>query len=270
MFTTCRIKSKEALQIQKIIDKNKKNNIKQKSFSNLTIILIILFIVLLIVAIVCLSILLTKNKRVKAGNILNEPNNFSINTTVNKLSQFLMNSYQIHNSISNTINSTYSIFTKIKFDIYTLNESILKEDKDLNSKIYTTVVIINSICNEFRENKTNCELEKYLDLTIKNKNNLRRNNENIEEINQAILPICIIKHSDINIILSISCPETLSEDLKNNIISAFQSIKPNLSKENFNINNISGLVINNTDNNSMILIYLIKDVIMKIKIKNVK
>ena len=251
MFTTCRIKSKEALQIQKIIDKNKKNNIKQKSFSNLTIILIILFIVLLKGTIVCLPILLTMNKRVKAGNILNEPNNFSINTTVNKLSQFLMNSYQIHNSISNTINSTYSIFTKIKFDIYTLNESILKEDKDLNSKIYTTVVIINSICNEFRENKTNCELEKYLDLTIKNKNNLRRNNENIEEINQAILPICIIKHSDINIILSISCPETLSEDLKNNIISAFQSIKPNLSKENFNINNISGLVINNTDNNTI-------------------
>ena len=65
------------------------------------------------------------------------------------------------------------------------------------------------------------------------------------------MPICIVEHSDTNIIYSITCPETLSENLKNNIVSAFESIKPNLSKENFKINNISGLTINNTDNNKI-------------------
>ena len=66
------------------------------------------------------------------------------------------------------------------------------------------------------------------------------------------MPICIVEHSDTNIIHSITCPETLSENLKIDIISAFQSIKPNLSKENFNINNISGLEINNTDKKSKV------------------
>ena len=76
-------------------------------------------------------------------------------------------------------------------------------------------------------------MEKYLDLTIQNQNNLRRNNENIEELKKVILPLCIIEHSDTNIILSINCPETLSDNLKNNLIYSFKNIKPNLSKTNF-------------------------------------
>ena len=192
-------------------------------------------IISIIFSILCISLLLVIFiiKKKKAKNFIFDESNFSINTKVNKLSQFLMNSTQIHNSITNKINSNYSLFSKTIYDIYTLNESYPEKDIDLYSKIYKTVIIINSKCNEFTENKTNCQLEKYLDLTIQNQNNLRRNNENIEELKKVILPLCIIEHSDTNIILSINCPETLSDNLKNNLISSFKNIKPNLSKTNF-------------------------------------
>ena len=77
---------------------------------------------------------------------------------------------------------------------------------------------------------------------------MRRTNENIEEIKEAILPICIIEHTDNNIIFTISCPENLYENLKNNIISAFQSIKPISSKENYKNYSLAGYTINNVNN----------------------
>ena len=48
----------------------------------------------------------------------------------------------------------------------------------------------------------------------------------IAQVTNVILPICIIEHTDTNIIISVTCPETLSSNLKNDIIVAFQSIKP--------------------------------------------
>ena len=59
------------------------------------------------------------------------------------------------------------------------------------------------------------------------------------------MPICIIEHSDTNIILSIICPKTLSNNLKNNIILAFKNIKPNLSKIKIKNKNEANIKINN-------------------------
>ena len=237
---------------KKIEDENiinvKLNNEKHKKISKeLKIILIILAVVMLVSVIICATIFATMNKKIKTEGDF-DSSNFMINTKINSLSQISMKSSQIHNSISNNINSSLSIYTKAKFDLFTFNESLPLNKSELYSKIYTTAIIINSQCIEFEEDKKNCEQEKYLDLTIKNQNNIRRNNEDIEEIKEAILPICIIEHSDTNFIFSATCPETLSENLKNNIISAFQSIKLNLCKENYQNYKLTGIKINNTKN----------------------
>lgn len=55
---------------------------------------------------------------------------------------------------------------------------------------------------------------------------LRRNDENNDLIRNIILPICIVEHTDTNIILSLTCPDSLSKSFKNEIIQAFKSIKP--------------------------------------------
>lgn len=109
---------------------------------------------------------------------------------------------------------------------------------------------------------TDCELNKYLDLTIEKTNNsgIRRIDENenneeiIEEIKELILPICIIKHTDNNIIFLVTCPENLSENLKNSLISSFQIIKP-VSAENYKDYNLARFKTNKVDNNIIINIY---------------
>ena len=100
---------------------------------------------------------------------------------------------------------------------------------------YTSIITINSICTKLLSNfsENDCEMQKYLDLNIKNSNinNLRRNDENNKEnIKEVIIPICIIEHTDTNIILSLTCPEKLSKNLKNDIVSCFKNIKPDTIK----------------------------------------
>ena len=245
----------ERIQIYDIATDIAKTELEQRKTSYyIKLLFIALGIVSLCTIVICLIVFFTMKKKVNSEGIPNE-SNFVINTNVKSLSQFLMKSYQKHNSVSNVINSSFSVFTQAKYDIYTLNESNPEQNTSLYTKKYKTIIIINSQCISFEENNKNCELDKYLDLTIKNKTNISITNENIEEIKKAILPICIIEHTDNNIIFTITCPENLSENLKNNIISAFQSIKPISSKENYNNYNLAGYTINAINNHKEINIF---------------
>ena len=179
---------------------------------------------------------------------------FKIASKTNILNQVLMKSNFKHTSISNGVESTaLSVFTKAKLDIYTLNESLVVEDnKDFYSSKYFTVININSMCNVFFDSKSDCELEPYLDLTIKNKNLRAIDEADLEIIKDAILPICIIEHTDTNIIISVTCPETLSYNLKEDIISSFQSIKPETLLGIVNDNSITSTNVTQKDNRKYI------------------
>ena len=200
------------------------------------------FFVILLSTITLFLTLHLRINNIQTKENINNISTFSPNTQINTLSQFLMESWQNHHSISNKLNESYSVYTKAKFDILTLNESLDTSKKnDLFFNKYKSVIIINSICFGFDEKQTNCKMKQYLDLTIKNSNtnediDLKPND--LEMIKDAVLPICIIEHSYTNYIISVSCPETLSDNLKDDIIIAFQSIKPNLSKENISNNEL--------------------------------
>ena len=176
---------------------------------------------------------------------------FKVSSKINNLNQVLMKSNLKHTSISNGVESTtLSIFTKTKFDLYTLNESYAGEDnKDFYSKKFITVITINSMCTVFSGSKTDCELEQYLDLNVKSKNLRSIDEEEVQEvIKEAILPICIIEHTDSNFIFSVTCPETLSSNLKEDIILAFQSIKPESFKGIVDDSSVAGTKITEKDN----------------------
>ena len=154
---------------------------------------------------------------------------FNIASKEDTLTQLSSKSKKTYITTSDGVESSYSIFSNAKYDIYTLNSTSSGEDKDFYSTKYTTAITINSLCTKLSSSSSEdeCELKKYLDLNIKNKNNLRGlDDESYEKIKEVILPICLIEHTDTNIILSVTCPETLSKNLKNDIILAFQSIKP--------------------------------------------
>ena len=94
--------------------------------------------------------------------------------------------------------------------------------------------------------------KKYLDLNVRSKN-LRRNDEkNPELIKEVILPICIVEHTDTNIIISVTCPETLSSNLKENIILSFQNIKPETFQGIVNDDSIAGTNETQKDNKKYI------------------
>ena len=94
---------------------------------------------------------------------------------------------------------------------------------------------MNSLCSKVSSyiETDDCQLEKNLDLNKREESNLRRNDENEDDeelIRKAILPICIIEHTDTNLIISITCPETLSSSYKEDLIRAFSNVKPNTIK----------------------------------------
>jgi len=194
---------------------------------------------------------LSKKEALKAF----EPN-FEVASKTNHLNQVIMKSNTKYTSISNGVESTtLSVFTKAKIDIFTLNESYVGEDsRDFFSKKYNTAIIMNSICNDFSGSKTDCELEQVLDLNVKNQN-LRRTDEeeeNLEILKEAILPICIIEHTETNIIISVTCPETLSYNLKEDIILSFKSVKPKTFKGIIEDVSVAGTNVTQKDNRKYI------------------
>ena len=224
---------------------------------------LIFFGSILIISIILVIIVTTVLKNENGKNNYNEEENiftpiFKINSKENILSQMYIKSYHNYETIKDGIKLPYIISTKFIIDIYTLNSSLPSyEDINYYKYKYFTIIIINSFCSKL--NSDDCELKNYLDLNIRENNNLRRNEENNKDsIKNAILPYCIIEHTDSNMIISLTCPDTLSNSFKNEIIQIFQNIKPNSTKEilleNNNVfNYIKGdkIYINITNNNCL-------------------
>lgn len=155
---------------------------------------------------------------------------FKINSQVNVLTKLSQKSFINYEISSNGKKESYNVLTKAIYDIYTLNStSASDKEKDFFKTKYNTVITVNSLCSSlsFDQEDDDCELETNLDLNKREETNLRRNDEDTDTlIKEVILPICIIEHTETNIILSLSCPETLSSSFKNDIIQAFNNIKP--------------------------------------------
>lgn len=160
---------------------------------------------------------------------------FIINSQENTLTQLYYSSIQNYESNDNGQNLSYTIINKAIYDIYTINSTQPPEMyKIIYSSLYTTVITLNSLCSKKSNEPENddCQLNQILNLN-KIEENESSEEKNIEDlIKSAILPICIVEHTDTNLIFSISCPETLSASFKDDILRAFLNIKP-VSIKNF-------------------------------------
>ena len=155
---------------------------------------------------------------------------FKINTKEKTLTQLSQKSSQTYSSTNNGQTSSDSFLNEALYDIYTINSTnSSNSEKIFYQTKYTTVITVKSLCSKVSSNpeEDNCQLERQLDLNVRDESNLRRNEENAEElIKKAILPICIVEHTDTNLIISLTCPETLSPNYKDDIKRAFSVIKP--------------------------------------------
>ena len=187
---------------------------------------------------------ITKEEAIKAF----EPS-FKVKSKSNTLNQLLMKYSEKQISVTNGMKTSFTSFYKAIYDIYTLNEtSSTEKDKEFYTTKYSTVITVNSQCQTFSANQNDCILEKYLDLNTKNRNLGQKDEEDPEIINEVILPICIIEHSDTNLIFSVTCSKTLPSNIKNDIIMAFQNIKPDSLKGITEDKNIAETSSNEKDN----------------------
>ena len=155
---------------------------------------------------------------------------FKIKSNEKTLTQLSQKSFQTYESTSSGQESSYNILNKAIYDIYTINStSSLDSENIFYTKKYTTVITVNSLCSKVSSTpeEDDCQLERQLNLNTKDESNLRRNEEDVEDIiKKAILPICLLEHTDTNLIISLTCPETLGESYKADIIRAFSNIRP--------------------------------------------
>ena len=159
---------------------------------------------------------------------------FSIQTKEKTLTQLSQKSSQTYISSNSGQSTSYSFLNEALYDIYTINSTNSSNSEDiLYTTKYTTVITVKSFCSKVSSNpeEDSCQLQRQLDLNIKGESNLRRNEEEAEDlIKKAILPICIVEHTDRNLIISLTCPETLDPGYKADIIRAFGNIKPDTMK----------------------------------------
>ena len=169
---------------------------------------------------------------------------FDINSKVGTLTQTLMESKQ--NLKIKSIDSTEYTFFKAIFDTYIISEN--SPEKSQISKLYnkkiTTSIAINSFC--YTSEGKDCELIKYLDLSSSNKNNLRNAEESNPE--ELTIPICLIEHTESNIILSINCPNNLEENFKSLLKLAFENIKPETIKGAEDVKTLADINVETKEN----------------------
>ena len=134
---------------------------------------------------------------------------------------------------------TQSKYLKItNCDIYIISKEESDElNKNFYNETYTASISISSQC--LNKEEDNCEPTKLVDLmNIENKN--LRNLDQISDLKDIPIPLCLFNITDTNIIISISCPESLPENIKNDIISYLNYFRPIASissnkKDEFNM-----------------------------------
>ena len=202
------------------------------------LLILIPFILLIIAAIVIIIVLLSRPKK-KDGSLKNE---FEINTKVGDLRRISVIQKNFDQTLINGELISTNITRKTNYDIYIRSEEESKEEDQLfYSKMYTGIVSISSEC--FDSEGNDCNLEKMVDLSSDNQNIEKGNNlrilEDIKDFKDIPIALCFFNITNNDFITSLTCPESLPEIKKNEIILDLYFFRPpaiqRADKENDNI-----------------------------------
>ena len=238
------------------INKEEQRKITSKNLKKLLIIILIILGILIVIGIVILIRFLSKKKNNEddlveptCNNILPPPDEtkykklekvFEIVTNVGELKRVSVVQRSIDETKINNNTLTTNILRKTNYDIYTISEDVPDEDNKLfYSKMYTNAISIVSECITTSGN--DCEPKKLVDLTSEKKSTSGnvRVLDSVEDFKDIPLAICLFNITDNNFITSMTCPESLSENKKNEMILDLYFFRPpaiqRADKENDNI-----------------------------------
>ena len=214
---------------------NKEEEKKKKIILKAILISSLVLIIILAVVLLCVLKPWKKNKNEENNSEGGEAdNNYEINseeykkelnlkTTVNDLRRLSLKQISYENLLIDGIEVKMKSFKNKNYDIYIISEQEADLlNKQYYNKIYTGSISIVSQC--LSDEDENCEPYKLVDLSNSKKN--LRNLKELDDLKDIPIPLCLFNISDNNIILSIKCPESLPENLKNEFISHLNYFRP--------------------------------------------
>ena len=212
------------------ISNNESTNINSqdnKYLKKRKIIISISISALFLIAIVVTIVLLLKYKPWKNEG-KKEPYNYEINfeeyanelifnTKVNDLKRLCMTQKLYEEMKINGISTQMKLIIKRNYDIYIISEKECDgNSKKYCNKTFTASIAMVSQCLSV-ENE-NCEPKMLVDLSKNEKSSLRRLNE-INDLKDIPIAPCLFNLTDTNMITSISCPESLPKNIKDELLS---------------------------------------------------
>ena len=197
---------------------------------------IVIIILVVIILLVLLYFFLLKKIKEKYINVNNEfdPEKsdqqvlkpiYTFNNKVGDLKRITVNQTSYETMTTSGQSTKFLIHRNTTYDIYIKSE---EKSEEKNKNFYSTkyIAVMNIVKECFSTEGENCEPKNYMDLSsTQNKNNLRRLPE-IDDLKDIPIPICLIEFTDNDAITSISCPETLSKNKKNQMTLDFYFFRP--------------------------------------------
>ena len=215
------------------IKKDVKDYNKKKTINQMIIVIsIILICILISLIIIYISKRLDQRPNTDSQqSTIISPNSFdsieiefTIKTQVNDLKRIYVFQKYYEIILSNGQLIRKELYRKTYYDIYIISE---KESDEKNKKFYNKTYLASiSIVKECisREDE-NCEPKQMVDLTGNNILNIR-NFEEIDELKDLPISLCLFNLTDNDVITSMICPESLPESKRQNMILDLYFFRP--------------------------------------------
>ena len=146
---------------------------------------------------------------------------FNINTKVGDLKRISVIQVSKDETKLNGETIASKITRKTNYDIYFKSEEDASEDNKYYSKMYKGVVSIRSECTI--ADGDDCQEKPLVDLTAKSKNIRVLTSEDLKDVP---IPLCTFDITDNDVITTITCPESLPENKRNEIILDLYFFRP--------------------------------------------
>ena len=191
--------------------------------------------------------LITKKK-------LENEEGFTFKTEIGQLNRIIVKQHYNETTIRNGKQTKISFDRKNIYDIYVISESEpIGELKYCYSKLYTCAVSIVAECESMRNN--NCKPSTILDLVGESIPNEieAKNLQEIEDIEDLPIPLCLFNITDNNGITSIKCPKSMNEGkVKGIVLDLYFFRPPGIKRVDKKENNITIDIIDLEDGNKLV------------------
>ena len=152
---------------------------------------------------------------------------FNITTNVGEIKRVSVFQRSLDETKINNNTITTEVKRKSNYDIYTISVEDVDEDNKLfYSKMYTNAISIVSEC--ITTDGSDCEPSKLVDLTSAKRRTSRnvRVLTSVDDFKDIPVALCLFNITDNNFITSMTCPESFSENKKNEMILDLYFFRP--------------------------------------------